>query len=101
MTFINLYQAMTTQDQAINSQDQAMAAQAKREFGPRLNQNASTIASRLRDFTRINPPKFFGSKVNEVPQDFLDEVYNMYALGVSSNEKVKIAAYQLKDVAQT
>ncbi|KAK4737486.1 hypothetical protein R3W88_001183 [Solanum pinnatisectum] len=31
------------------------------------------MASRLRDFTRINPPMFFGSKVNEDPQEFLEE----------------------------
>ncbi|KAK4726744.1 hypothetical protein R3W88_031661 [Solanum pinnatisectum] len=31
------------------------------------------MASRLRDFTRMSPPMFFGSKVNEDPQEFLEE----------------------------
>ncbi|KAK4706354.1 hypothetical protein R3W88_034083 [Solanum pinnatisectum] len=31
------------------------------------------MASRLRDFTRMNPPMFFGSKVNEDPQEFVEE----------------------------
>ena len=38
----------------------------------------------------------------EYPQDFLDKVYKIfYAMGVSSNEKVELAAYQLKHVSQT
>ncbi len=45
---------------------------------------------------------FFGSKVNKYPQDFLDAVYKIfYPMGVSSNEKVELATYQLKGVAQT
>ena len=42
---------------------------------------------------------FFGSKVNEDPQDFLDEVNNiLYSMGVSSNGRSNLASYQLKDV---
>ncbi|XP_015077517.1 uncharacterized protein LOC107021382 [Solanum pennellii] len=60
------------------------------------------MAFRLRDFTRMNPPMFFGSKVNEDSQDFSDEVYKiLYVTGVSSNEKTELDANQLKDVAQT
>ena len=45
---------------------------------------------------------FFGSKMNENPQDILDEVYKiLYTMGVICNEKVDLASYQLKDVAQT
>ena len=52
------------------------------------------------DFTRINSPLFFGSKVNEDPQDFLDEVNNiLYSMGVSSNGRSNLASYQLKDVS--
>lgn len=83
-------------------QDQTITAQANREVVPREKQHASTIASCLRDFTRINPPKYFGSKVDEDPQDFLDEVYNiLFSMGMSSMEKIELAAYKLKDVAQT
>ena len=60
------------------------------------------MASRLRDFMRMNPPMFFGSKVYEDPQDFIDEVYNiLFSMGVSTIAKAELAAYQLKDVAQT
>ena len=52
------------------------------------------MATRLRDFTRMNPLMYFGSKVDEDPQDFLDEVYKiLFAMGVSTTEKVELAAY--------
>lgn len=31
----------------------------------------------MSDFTRMNPPKFHGSKVEEDPQKFIDEVYKV------------------------
>ncbi|XP_015170329.1 uncharacterized protein [Solanum tuberosum] len=79
----------------------AMAAQATRDMGPRVNANEGTMASKLRDFVRMNPPVFLGSKVGEDPQEFLDEVYKVVsAMGVTSREKAELASYQLKDVAQ-
>lgn len=43
----------------------------------------------------------FGWKVNKEPKDFINEVYKiLYALGLSSNEKVELALYQLKDASQ-
>ena len=60
------------------------------------------MATHLRDFTEMNPPMFFGSIFDEDPQDFLDEEYKiLFTLGVSTIEKKYLAAYQLKDVAQT
>ncbi|XP_049372489.1 uncharacterized protein LOC125837398 [Solanum verrucosum] len=57
--------------------------------------------SRVREFLRMNPREFFGSKVEEDPNGFIDEVYKVLAImGVTSVEKVELAAYQLKDVAQ-
>lgn len=58
------------------------------------------MANRPRDFTKMNPPIFVGSKVDEDPYDFLDEVYKiLFYIGVSTTENAKLATYQLKDVA--
>ncbi|WMV24828.1 hypothetical protein MTR67_018213 [Solanum verrucosum] len=66
-----------------------------------VKSNASTTASRIRDFTRMNSPTFFASKVEEDPQRFIDELFKVLeAMGVSSQEKAELVAYQLKDVAQ-
>ena len=50
-----------------------------------MNPNASTTASRIRDFIRMIPPTFFGSKVEKDPQGFIDEVFKVLdATSVSS-----------------
>ncbi|XP_015075375.1 uncharacterized protein LOC107019373 [Solanum pennellii] len=94
-------QSITNQDQATTVQAQAMTAQANQEVAPRVHQQVSTMASRLRDFTRMNPPTFYGSKVDEDLQEFIDEVYKiLYAMGVSTSEKaemVKEAKAKRKD----
>ena len=51
---------------------------------------------------RMNPLMLLGSKVDKDHHDFLDEVYKIFfAMGVSTMEKSKLAAYQLKDVVHT
>ena len=93
---------MTTQAQVVTTQVQAMTTQANWEVVPRVNQNASTMDSCLRDFTRMKPPMFYRSMVNEDPQDFLDQVYKiLYAMGLSYNDIFELASYKLKDVSQT
>ncbi|MDV3190800.1 MAG: hypothetical protein Q8838_02735 [Candidatus Phytoplasma australasiaticum] len=48
----------------------------------------------------MNPPEFYGSKVDEDPQEFIDEVYKVLSImGANSEEKAELAAYQLKRVA--
>ena len=54
-SLIQMVHAITTQAQDIMSQDNMKVIH-------RDNQYASTMASRLRDFTRMNPPMLFGSK---------------------------------------
>ena len=59
------------------------------------------MASRLRDFTRMNPPTFYQSKVEEDPQEFIDEIYKiLHVMGLITSEKDDLDTYQLKDVAQ-
>ena len=79
---------MKSQANAIISQVEAMADQLNREVGTRVPQHSNTMASRLRDFTRMYQPMFYGSRSDEEPQDFLNEVYKiLYAMGVALIEK--------------
>ncbi|XP_049397319.1 uncharacterized protein LOC125861475 [Solanum stenotomum] len=92
-----LTQAITTQAQAMITQAQAMTGQANREVGPCVNLNVNTMASRLRDFTRMSSLMFFGSEVGDDPQEFLEEVYKIidamrdemsrFVIGVSDSIK--------------
>ena len=48
----------------------------------------------VREFTRMNPPKFHGSKVKEDPQEFIYEVHMvLIIMGVTLEEKEKLVAY--------
>ena len=50
----------------------------------------------------MNLLMFYGLKMNEDPLDFIDEVWKiLYAMGFTSNKKVELASYQIKDVAHT
>ena len=49
----------------------------------------------------MNPLIFHGSKVDEDPQEFIDEIYKiLLIMGVGPNEKEEVVAYQLKGVTQ-
>lgn len=55
-----------------------------------------TLTAIVRDFTWINPPEFYHSKMNDDPEEFIDEVYNvLVVMGVSSKEKAELVGYQL------
>ncbi|WMV54511.1 hypothetical protein MTR67_047896 [Solanum verrucosum] len=48
----------------------------------------------------MNPPEFLGSQTGEDPQNFLDEVKKIFeVMRVTGNDRVKLASYQLKNVA--
>ena len=79
-----------------------MMAQANRQVVQRPNQQVTTMVAHLRDFSRMNPPIFYGSKVAKDPYKFIYEIYNiLYAVGLSNSQKSELATYQLKYVAQT
>uniref|UniRef100_M1BYU7 Gag-pol polyprotein n=1 Tax=Solanum tuberosum TaxID=4113 RepID=M1BYU7_SOLTU len=51
--------------------------QANRNKVALMNPNVGTTATNIRDFTRVNLQEFYGSKVDEDPQEFIDEVYRI------------------------
>ena len=57
--------ALVQMAQAITPQEHAITPQDTIEGAPKKNPHARTMASRLRDLTRINPPVYFGSRTNE------------------------------------
>ncbi|WMV18676.1 hypothetical protein MTR67_012061 [Solanum verrucosum] len=72
-----------------------MASQANSEVVVPVNPNMGKTTSRVRDFSRINPPKFHGSEVEEDPQEFIDEVYKvLMIIGVTPVEKRELAVIQ-------
>ena len=93
---INFIQVMTAQFHVINNY---FISQANKGYRPQ--QDASTPASRIRDFMRMKPTTFHGTKVDEDPQCLIDEVFNVVdAMGVTPKKKAYIAFYKLRDVDQ-
>lgn len=80
---------------------QALTVQANRGEVDPANLIGRMGATRVWEFLRMNPPVFYGSKVGEDPNGFIEEVYKLLPIiEVSSIEKVELASFQLKDVAQ-
>ncbi|WMV45774.1 hypothetical protein MTR67_039159 [Solanum verrucosum] len=64
------------------------------------NRNGGSVAAKVYDFVRMNPPEFLGSQVDEDPQTSIDEVKKIFGvMQVTGNSRVELASYQLKDVA--
>ena len=55
---------------AIHNLTQVLATQVARDTRVQVNPNDNTAASGIRDFTSVNPPTLYGSKVEEDPQRF-------------------------------
>ena len=75
----------------------ALTTYVNRGIEPRVNLVDRTMESRLRDFLRMNPAIFLGSKVGEYPQGFLDGVYKVLSvMGVTCREKGELDLYHLR-----
>ena len=76
-----------------------MDAQNERPPVIPANPMANPKEARVWDFTRMNPPSFHGSKSDEDPQEFIDQVPKVIdIMGVTSIESAELASYQLQDV---
>ncbi|WMV29404.1 hypothetical protein MTR67_022789 [Solanum verrucosum] len=64
------------------------------------NGNGGSMAGKVHDFVRMNPPEFVGSQVGEDPQKFIDEVKKIIGvMQVTGNDRVELTSYQLKNMA--
>ena len=54
---------------------QEVIAQPNREEVVPVNTNVGIEALIVNDFTRMNPLEFYGSKIEKVPQDFIEQFY--------------------------
>uniref|UniRef100_M1DZZ8 Gag-pol polyprotein n=1 Tax=Solanum tuberosum TaxID=4113 RepID=M1DZZ8_SOLTU len=80
---------------------QAMTAQANRDVVAPINQKVGTTTTRVSNFTRMNPMKFHGYKVEGDTQEFINEAHKIIEImGITLVEKAELATYQLKGVAQ-
>ncbi|TMW92427.1 hypothetical protein EJD97_013073 [Solanum chilense] len=67
-SFLKMSHDNTTQAQVITTEAQTMTDLHNWEVVPRGNQQVSTMASCLTDFTRTYPPSLYGSEVEDSPK---------------------------------
>ena len=72
-----------------------------RDCREQVNPNSSTTASRIMNFSRINSHTFFGSKVHDYLQGFIDKVFKVIdEMGVFDQENWELATDQPKYVTK-
>ena len=56
-----------------------------------MNENGRSVAARVWDFVRMNPPEFLGSQPNEDPQNFFDEIKKIFeVMQVMGNDWIEL-----------
>ncbi|XP_070057001.1 uncharacterized protein [Nicotiana tomentosiformis] len=84
---------------AIQLLTQIVATQAQRQGTSVVDETGS---SRSREFLNMKPPIFTGSKKDKDSQNFIHDVQKIFrAMHATDTEAAELAAYQLKDVANT
>ncbi|KAH0669628.1 hypothetical protein KY289_024121 [Solanum tuberosum] len=85
--------------EAIRMLSQVVTNQDGKQRGAR-QEKANT--SRICEFLRMNPPSFTGSSTVEDPENFIKELKKVFdVMHVVDTARVKLAAYQMKNVART
>ncbi|XP_070025811.1 uncharacterized protein [Nicotiana sylvestris] len=85
--------------EAIQLLTQIVANQAQRQGTSDVHE---TGISRSREFLNMKPLIFTGSKKDEDPQNFIDEVQKIFRVMHATDTKAtELVAYRLKDVANT
>ncbi|KAH0679031.1 hypothetical protein KY284_020116 [Solanum tuberosum] len=85
--------------EAIRIPSQVVTNQIGQQRGAR-HEGADT--SRIREFLGMNPPCFMGSSTTEDPENFIEELKNIFdMMHMTDTERVELATYQLNDVART
>ena len=77
--------------QAITAQAHLITSQTTKEFSHGENPNARIMARKLRDFTKMNPPVYFGSRTDEDHQELGNEVQKFfYSMGVMKGRRLSL-----------
>ena len=86
-----LRESLAQMTQAIMRQAQAMTSQVNQWDVHWESPPVRSMANRLRDFTRMNPPIFIGVKTSEDPQEFVEEVHKILLAMVATDiEKAEL-----------
>lgn len=76
----------------------ALANQANKKIV--IPPQVPSLTTRVTNFIRMSPPEFHGPKMEEELVEFIDEAYRIVAImGIPSEEKAELVAYQLHGVA--
>ena len=94
LTDAEVQASLAQMSQAITMRAQPMTDQINRQNVQMENPLVCSMAERLRDFTRMNPPIFPRSMTLEDSQEFVDEVHKFFvAMGAKDTDKEELISY--------